>query len=362
MKLAMVGDIALFGQNSMDNRGWKDRFAAIKKILDSCDCVVGNLETPLTNHTKTVGGKSAYIKGTPKEVEILNYLGFTHVSLANNHMYDYCEKGLLDTISCLENHSIEWYGINGKTIELDKEAILMGFCCYSTNAVGLERKRNYINLVEPSGMEACIRDSEKKGLLPILSCHWGEEHIHYPAYEHIRLARNLAERHTIVIHGHHPHVIQGIEHINNSLINYSLGNFCFDDVYTPKSKKPLIKLSQDNQESYILILTIEDGILKNYEIIPFSFENGYYAIKNEIALKLKEWSEHLNDDETIYNKRRSRALKQYLDARRTSRNVEWYIKRMTLESIKMILRAKWYSHRYKSLIEKPLSDNMATNS
>ena len=41
---------------------------------------------------------------------------------------------------------------------------------------------------------------------------------------------------------HHPHVAQGIEMHKSSLIAYSLGNFCFDDVYTSVSKAPLVKL------------------------------------------------------------------------------------------------------------------------
>ncbi len=90
MRIAFLGDIALFGKNTKNAGNWQDRFAEIKTILDTCNYVVGNLETPLTDYTKTIGGKSAYIKGKPDDAYILKYLGFTHVSLANSHMFDYC--------------------------------------------------------------------------------------------------------------------------------------------------------------------------------------------------------------------------------------------------------------------------------
>ena len=247
MRIALLGDIALFGKNTARSRDWRHRFLGIRDILHGCDFVIGNLETPLTAGTRTVGGKSAYIKGFPEDAEILKYLGVSHVSLANNHIFDYGARGLSDTVSCLEQNGIAWYGINGKSIELGNCAVLSGFCCYSTNAAGLDRRTDFVNLLDPPEMEKAIRQAEEKNLLPILSCHWGEEHVHFPNYDHVELARGLARKHTIVVHGTHPHVIQGTETVGESLIHYSLGNFCFDDVYTSRSKDPLIRLSLDNQ-------------------------------------------------------------------------------------------------------------------
>lgn len=348
MRIALLGDIALFGCNTK-NGDWEKRFSSVKDVLSRCDYVVGNLETPLTVSNKTVGGKSAYIKGTPEDVELLKFLGISHVSLANNHMYDYRKQGLLDTIECLDKNSINWYGINNKTVELDNEALLMGFCCYSTNAVGLDRKHYFINLLKPDNMERSIILAKQKSLLPIISCHWGEEHIHYPAFDHITLSRNLAEKYDFVIHGHHPHVIQGVEKVRNSYIHYSLGNFCFDDVYTPKSKSPLIKLSQDNQESYILVLEIVNRILISHDVIPFSFAKGEYLVDNSILSKIRDWSSHLNDPKEEYIHLRSACLERYLSERKRSRDLNWYVQRMNVESAKMILRDMRNAYQYKKI-------------
>ncbi len=352
MRIAFLGDIALFGKNTKDAGNWQVRFAEVKSILDTCDYIVGNLETPLTEYGKTIGGKSAYIKGKPEDAYILKYLGFTHVSLANNHMFDYCEKGLLDTIECLDNNKIGWFGINGKTAILDNSVSLMGYCCYSTNAVGLERTGMYINLLDPKIMQDDINKSINQGLLPVLSCHWGEEHVHYPDYNHIAVARKLAEKNRIVIIGHHPHVIQGNENIENSIIHYSLGNFCFDDVYTPKSEKPLIKLSKDNQESYILIFDIENGAVKTQSIIPFSFAGGLYKIDVSLQGKIKKWSAELADNKDYYISRRKKLLAEYISSRKSNRDINWYLKRLNIESVKMIIRAKHDAKRFEQIIKQ----------
>lgn len=355
MKIALVGDIALFGRNNVHDAGWKVRFSEIKSILNSCDYVIGNLETPLTNCTKVVGGKSAYIKGTPGDVEILKYLGVSHVSLANNHMFDFREKGLFDTIACLEKNGIGWFGVDEKALEINGKIALLGYCCYSTNAVGLERRGHHINLLDPKKMDYEIGDKEAKGLLPIVSCHWGQEHVHFPNYDHIEVARGLAKKHNIVIHGHHPHVIQGIECVAGSLINYSFGNFCFDDVYTPKSTEPLVKLSQDNQESYILLLDVKQGRLLSYEVIPFSFEKGYYFIKNSVKDRIQEWSLHLNDKKDAYIDARNAFLQDYYVGRKRQRDFHWYVKRLNPDSALMMIKAKRNKRNYNSVISTYLA-------
>ena len=353
MKIALLGDIALFGVNTVVTKNWKKRFEGVKEILDSCDFVVGNLETPLTDSKKVVGGKSAYIKGKPEDVEILKFLGVTHVTLANNHTFDYCAKGLQDTIETLEKNKIDWYGVNGKTVDVvndNSRVKLLGYCCYSTNAVGLEEDDVFINVLNPVEMDKDITNAERDGYLPILSCHWGQEHIHYPDYDHLEIARWLAKKHKIVIHGHHPHVIQGIESIDHSLIMYSQGNFCFDDVYTSKSKKPLVELSESNRESFVCVLSIENNEIKKYDIIPFCFDKDSYILNVSVQDKLDKWTKFLQLPKEQYNKIRNRDIGKYIQNRKKRRNLEWYVKRFNYDSVLMIKRGKANGKKYAKVL------------
>lgn len=355
MKIALLGDIALFGVNTVVTRNWKKKFEGVKEILDSCDFVVGNLETPLTDSIKVVGGKSAYIKGKPEDIEILKYLGVTHVTLANNHIFDYCAKGLKDTLETLEKNKIDWYGVNGRTVDIvcdDSRVKLLGYCCYSTNAVGLEENDVYINVLNPIEMDKDITNAEREGYLPILSCHWGQEHVHYPDRDHLEIARWLASKHEIVIHGHHPHVIQGIESINRSLIMYSLGNFCFDDVYTSKSKDPLVRLSADNQESFVCVLTIIGNKIKKYDVIPFSFNKREYTLNNTIQEKIAEWTEFLKTPKDRYILKRREDIDIYISGRKKKRDLKWYLKRLNYNSVLMIKRSRKNEKRYSAIMKE----------
>lgn len=354
MKIAFLGDIALFGRNTIKNTAYHQIFEPVKRILEQYDFVVANLESPLTNQIKTIGGKSAYLKGDVNDVELLKYLNVTHVTLANNHMYDYRAQGLNDTIQVLEANKIKWYGVNNRSEFInDGETYvqLMGYCCYSTNGKGLNCQTPYINALDPQEINNAISKSLSNNMFPVLSFHWGEEHVHYPNYDHIELARKLCTGRNMLIHGHHPHVIQGLEKINGSLIAYSLGNFCFDDVYTKKSKQPLVKLSNDNQESFILIVTFEKNIICNYEIVPFSFKGATYQIDYDIMDKIQSCSLFFNTPKEEYIRKRAEELGVYINKRKKMRNMEWYLKRLNLESIGILWESKKNRKKYNSLIK-----------
>ncbi len=357
MKIAFVGDIGLFGKNSdAETADIEKRFRYVADILNKHDYVVGNLETPLTEHTKNIGGKSAYIKGISKDAEMLKKLGITHVSLANNHMYDFCKCGLTDTIKCLEDNGIQWFGIGGKSEYICNGAnnlALHGYCCYSTNAKGLDERDMYVDRLDPGQMKKDLANDKKNGYFPIMSCHWGEEHVHYPNYDHVRLARKLAEYDgDMLIYGHHPHVIQGLEKINNTLIAYSLGNFCFDDVYTSRSDKPLIKLSRDNRETFILSVEIQDNHIKKYDIIPISFINEIYESDEAISEKINEWSKALNEKPEKYIGDRAEKLRNYINGRKANRDLRWYIKRLNYNSFKMIVSARKCKKEYDAMMKR----------
>ena len=59
----------------------------------------------------------------------------------------------------------------------------------------------------------------------IVSMHWGNEYIHEPSVYQKDAAKFLAEQSVDIIIGTHPHVIQPIEFIDDTLVIYSLGNF-----------------------------------------------------------------------------------------------------------------------------------------
>ena len=72
---------------------------------------------------------------------------------------------------------------------------------------------------------AAIRDSCD---IIVASFHWGFEYKDQPARTQKKLGRLAIDCGARLVHGHHPHILQGVEFYNGGLIAYSLGNFIFD--------------------------------------------------------------------------------------------------------------------------------------
>jgi len=355
MKIILLGDIAFYGKYSIsDNLDIYKYFSKISQFLKKYDYVIGNLETPFSENTKPYGAKSAHIKSDPNNVKLLNFLNINIVNLANNHMYDYGKKGYLLTKKILNKEGIQYFGIENQQLLINKnnnKIALHGYCGYLSNPLGIYNERYGINALSIPKVEANLKKNSKLGYLNIISVHNGQEHVNYPSYEDIQMARQFSKICPYVYYGHHPHVMQGMEKYNNSLIAYSLGNFCFDDVYTDKSNNPLIKQSENNKTAFMLELEIENSKVINYKTIPIYLGELSLEIDSIDTLNaLDAYSKKLNEDKIIYIQKRTNLINKYIESRKSMRNLKWYAKRLKLKYVIMIFRSKYNIYKHKKNI------------
>ena len=59
----------------------------------------------------------------------------------------------------------------------------------------------------------------------LVSMHWGVEDTNTPTESQRQIADYLSSLGVNMIIGHHPHVVQPVEYVNDTLVIYSLGNF-----------------------------------------------------------------------------------------------------------------------------------------
>ncbi len=353
MKLALLGDIAFFGKYSTDNSKIYEYFSELSLELKKYDFVIGNLETPLTNSNTTMGAKSAHIKASPQNIKLLEYLNISYVNLANNHIFDYGLEGFLSTCRLLEKNNIKYFGVNDKQCYIESDGTkvaLSGFCCYSTNGSGylVPGSQHGVNILDGFAIEKVLEENAVAGYFNIASFHCGQEHVNMPNYDHILLARKLAAKQPYVFYGHHPHVLQGLEKYRNSILAYSLGNVCFDDVYTSKSDKPLIRQNENNKSSAILSLKLNGDAVTEYSMLPL-FDDGIKIRTSDnpsLIEKMNSYSVALSMDKNEYISKRSKIIDAYISARKKKRDLKWYLKRLNFGSVKMILNAKYNNAQY----------------
>lgn len=358
MRIAFLGDIALIGRYdrtiSEDVNG---RVSCIKQLVKGCDYVIANLESPLTKTKKTLTCKGVYIKSDPSNVETLKHIGVTHVTLANNHLFDYGRQGEIETVRTLKSAGIEYVGLNNPPAILkkgDNTVALEGFCCLSANGLNYGTHRGQIKMLSPDTIERFLSDAKNNNWLPIASVHFGIEGIHYPSKEHMALFKDMGNKYKYILHGNHPHAVQGCVRYNESLFIYAQGDLCFDK--TPVTSMHLVMSDKSLVcDSYITVVEIEHNEILEHYIIPVTDDGiGYIRENNDELEKIRKYCEALElPIYKIIELREREILEQRRKDRR--RNVSFFLNRLNYKYIGAHLNGINHSKKYAKIMNRYIS-------
>lgn len=185
--------------------------------------------------------KAFTFRGDPKNVKVLADLGVDIVSLANNHVYDFGEDALLDTLDTLEGAKIPYVGA-GRNLE-EASAVyyydLDGFTVAFLSATRVEWIEQTKGATEDT--PGVFRTAESNDLLyqrtkeaaekadfVVVYMHWGQEAVTYQEAYQVETGHALIDCGADVVVGDHPHWLQGIEFYDGKPILYSMGNYWFN--------------------------------------------------------------------------------------------------------------------------------------
>ncbi len=253
-------------------------------IFKEADISFANLESPLSTKGEPVPDKEYTFRANPKVAEGLKEAGFDVLSLANNHILDYGEEALFETIEALDSKIIFHIGA-GKNISSARKPVILkvknkkfGFLAYSNTfpqRFWAEEDKAGTAYGKFSSVKKDVKELKEKVDFLIVSFHWGNEEEISPQEYQRNLAHLAIDQGANIILGHHPHTLSGIETYGNGVIIYSLGNFAFGS-YSEKAKK-----------SAIVRFYFSKDKLQKLEIIPISVYNKEIKFQPRI-LKDKE--------------------------------------------------------------------------
>ena len=322
--LIMVGDALIHGSVYRDAQrlaggngyDFKPQIKYIKEIVKDYDIAYYNQETIL-------GGTSNGLKlddyptfNSPQEVgDAMIDAGFNLVSLATNHTVDSGKQAVLNSreywnkqegVQAVGSYSSdeEKKELETKVLEINSIKYAMLNYTYGTN--GMPVSNDYLVNVWPTDLNLNIVSEDKKYQayketvkkdieairdkvdVLIVAMHWGVEYTHTPTKYEEDMAKFLADNNVDIVIGTHPHVIQPVEWIDDTIVFYSLGNFIsaqyqnqgtcsyykcmvglmssLDITKTEYKGKTTIKIDNINNN---LIYTYYTGWSK-FQVIPFS--------------------------------------------------------------------------------------------
>lgn len=230
-------------------------FRGVKDVLESDDLTIANLEGPFTTNEQKRDKKFTF-KGDLDYPNILLAGSVEAVNLANNHTYDYGERGYLDTLKALDEYNVPYFGYDNYLIEeIDDIKIGMAGVLGWTEEEAKKETDKAINYFKNNNVD-----------LIIMTYHWGIEREDKQNSVQENIARYAISEGADLVLGHHPHVLQGIEYYEGKYIVYSLGNFVFGGNKNPSDKDTMI---------FQITYSYENNILKDtsINIIPCSLSS-----------------------------------------------------------------------------------------
>lgn len=244
-------------------------------LFQKSDLNIVNLEAPVTASNSKILKTGPYLKAHEESTKkILKALNVDIVTLANNHVLDYDEKGVDDTLDFCRKNKIKTVGAGmnleeaAKTLYVDTKEGKIALVNFAENewasATDKTAGANPMDVIDNAKQ---IQNAREQADYVIVIIHGGHEYYNLPSPRMQKQYRFYAEQGADIIIGHHTHCISGKEVYKGVPIYYSLGNFLFTN---PSS-------FEDWYIGIVLELTIINGKLE-VQLHPVKQTKEYFQI------------------------------------------------------------------------------------
>lgn len=235
--LKAVGDMVLgtnFPYHKLPSSGAL-LFEGITPLLQEADLVFGNYESTLTDHpysAKDISrGMVFAFRSPPSYSQYLKAAGFNILSIANNHSFDFGDKGFQDTMKYINQTGMQAFGDKNQIIYETVKGVSVAF-------IGFSYFDDHNSMHDLASGEKIVQQAQENSDIVVISVHAsaeGSDAVHvrnqteYFYGENrgnlVKFSRAMIDAGADLILGHGPHVPRAMEVYNGKLIAYSLGNF-----------------------------------------------------------------------------------------------------------------------------------------
>ncbi|WP_370614546.1 CapA family protein [Mumia qirimensis] len=284
--LAVTGDIMLGRRVGayLDRAGDPTAvFRPFAERLAAADITVGNLESTLSQRgSPTQGGDS--FGADPSVRRGLRAAGFDVIGLANNHLGDFGPQAMRDSFDRLRAGGLPYVGAGRDRAEAERPLVverggtMVGFIAVDsigetpaatasrpgTSRLDMPPRTGPMDEVRLARLERQVRQLAGEVDTVVVMTHWGTQYTNVPEASQRRVARVVARAGADVVVGGHPHWLQGLEQMGDTLVVHSLGNFVFD-----------MDFQRRTREGAVLELVLWDGEVKGARLVPYVIDGSF---------------------------------------------------------------------------------------
>ena len=279
------------------------------KVLKEAEYKIFNLEVPLVDKETPINKCGPNLIASTKSGLGIKTLGIDFLTLANNHILDQGEEGLISTLKVLKELNISFAGVGKNINEAAKPFIFeienkkIGIYCCAEHEFSIASQNNVgANPFDPLESLDHIQKLKKEVDYVIVLYHGGKEHYRYPSPNLQKVCRKIVEKGGDLVICQHTHCIGCEEKWRGGTIVYGQGNFLFDDDESEFWQTSLLINIKDNFEiEYTPIL--KDG---------FSIKLADEKSKNKILYEFYKRSKEIEQEGFIERKYAKIAESEYI--------------------------------------------------
>jgi len=270
------------------------------KIIDY-DIISANLEGAVTDGGEHYAPANAYdFAFSPNLISEFKKYGFNSFTIANNHLADQGERGIIETRKNLSNLDLFYVGcIDQQVADCSIDIIRL-----HDKIVGLAGYSMVYGVLDEKSMLEQVSYLNSVSDLVIINIHWGTEYEHYFNSKQQQVGRSLIDAGADIVIGHHPHVVQGLEIYQNRPIFYSLGNYIFDQYFSSDTQEGLaVKIELKAQEIVIELMPFFSQMSRPEFLVDENKKRFFKKFLDWSVIDTKLKSDILNNSIFILNKK-----------------------------------------------------------
>lgn len=219
----------------MPHELYENSFGYAKELLGDADYSIVNFEAPIVSGDASPILKTGpCLKTFPQSLDILKFIDFSAVTLANNHFFDQGQYGVETTIALLKKNGVDCFGGGANLEHAEKfHAKILGDkkyafinCCESEFSLA-NKMHGGSNSISAVKLFYDIKRAKESADEVIVITHGGIEHFRYPTLRMKSLFRFIIDCGASAVINHHQHCYSGYEVYNGKPIFYGIGNFYF---------------------------------------------------------------------------------------------------------------------------------------
>lgn len=206
----------------------------LRSIMDSADYSICNLECPATYCTKPIKKTGPNLRAQPECLNMLKSFGIDAISMGNNHVLDYGEQGVLETLSGADNIGLKHFGAGENKNEAEEPLIIevkgkrITFISFAEHEFNLATDTTAgANWFDPYVSLTQIMSAKQNSDYLIVLYHGGIEHYKYPSPQLQKKCRAIIEAGADAVFCQHSHCIGTMETYQGKPIVYGQGNTVF---------------------------------------------------------------------------------------------------------------------------------------